>query len=97
MDSMNNNVQRLLLNKINLAYDTIKLDPDSRNNILAKYELLASYMLKVSDSSVLVNNLDSYSILLNRVLFRSIFLDSNNTYTRYSNLSKVLTSIDRSL
>lgn len=97
MYSMNNNVQELLLNKINLAYDTIKLDPDSRNNILAKYELLASYMLKVSDSSVLVNNLDSYSILLNRVLFRSIFLDSNNTYTRYSNLSKVLTSIDRSL
>lgn len=97
MDSMNNNVQRLLLNKINLAYDTIKLDQDSRNNILAKYELLAGYMLKASDSSVLVDNLDSYSILLNRVLFRSIFLDGNNTYTRYSNLSKVLTSIDRSL
>ena len=86
--------EQLLISKVNLAVYILRdMNEATKKEILQKYDMLASTSFG-SGNDVVLNNLSSYEILLDKTLFVAMIRSTQklelNNYTNLSNMIKVL-------
>lgn len=85
--------QDILISNVNVAVYALTLDELTKKDILQKYDLLAATKFG-SNPSVITNNLDNYSVLLNKTLFMGIVANKQwLALAEFTNLSNLINQL----
>lgn len=85
--------QDILISNVNIAVYALTLDELTKKDILQKYDLLAATKFG-SNQSVITNNLDNYSVLLNKTLFMGIVANKQwLALAEFTNLSNLISQL----